>query len=191
LCDCRVLSSSFGALSYLTYALFAWLISHQPAVLFSHNKSATNNQPAVLFSQNKPAPAISHQPNEEAVSSLFIPWPLLYSYNSIWIQFIELVSCVFFFSPNYTVQRRYPHVHNARTLTSMNAHTQTLPLGASLKTRSSTSSRLTKSPHTPRYQREGRLPLKAQLRYILRNSLTRDVRAIFSSTYMVWFGFQS
>jgi hypothetical protein len=41
-------------------SLFAWLISHQPTVLFSHNKSATSNQPAVLFSQNKPAPAISH-----------------------------------------------------------------------------------------------------------------------------------
>jgi hypothetical protein len=40
--------------------------SHQPAVLFSHNKPATNNQPTVLFSQNKPAPAISHQPNEQA-----------------------------------------------------------------------------------------------------------------------------
>jgi hypothetical protein len=50
-------------------ALFAWLISHQshqPAVLFSHNKSTTSNQPTVLFSQNKPAPAISHQPNEQA-----------------------------------------------------------------------------------------------------------------------------
>jgi hypothetical protein len=46
--------------------LFAWLISHQPAVLFSHNKPATSNQPAVLFSQNKPAPAISHQPTEQA-----------------------------------------------------------------------------------------------------------------------------
>jgi hypothetical protein len=46
--------------------LFAWLISHQPAVLFSHNKPATSNQPAVLFSQNKSAPAISHQPNEHA-----------------------------------------------------------------------------------------------------------------------------
>jgi hypothetical protein len=45
-------------------ALFAWLISHQPTVLFSQNKPATRNQPAVLFSQNKPAPAISHQPNE-------------------------------------------------------------------------------------------------------------------------------
>jgi hypothetical protein len=47
-------------------ALFAWLISHQPAVLFSHIKPATSNQPAVLFSQNKPAPAISHQPTEQA-----------------------------------------------------------------------------------------------------------------------------
>jgi hypothetical protein len=42
------------------------LISHQPAVLFSHNKPATSNQPAVLFSQNKPAPAIIHQPTEQA-----------------------------------------------------------------------------------------------------------------------------
>jgi hypothetical protein len=49
-----------------TCALFAWLISHQPTVLFSQNKPATSNQPAVLFSQNKPAPAISHQPTEQA-----------------------------------------------------------------------------------------------------------------------------
>jgi hypothetical protein len=47
-------------------ALFVWLISHQPAVLFSQNKSATSNQPIVLFSQNKSAPAISHQLNEHA-----------------------------------------------------------------------------------------------------------------------------
>jgi hypothetical protein len=38
------------------YALFVWLISHQPAVLFSHNKPAISNQTTVLFSQNKPAP---------------------------------------------------------------------------------------------------------------------------------------
>jgi hypothetical protein len=50
------------------YALFAWLISHQPTVLFSQKKPATSNQSAVLFSQNKPAPAISHQPNEQAVN---------------------------------------------------------------------------------------------------------------------------
>jgi hypothetical protein len=40
-------------------ALFAWLISHQPAVLFSHNKPTTRNQSAVFFSQNKSASATS------------------------------------------------------------------------------------------------------------------------------------
>jgi hypothetical protein len=54
-------------IAFVTGALFVWLISHQPAVLFSQNKPAITNQPAVLFSQNKPAPAISHQPNEQAV----------------------------------------------------------------------------------------------------------------------------
>jgi hypothetical protein len=53
-------------------ALFVWLISHQPAVLFSQNKPATNNRPAVLFSQNKSAPAISHQPNEQAEPGLVL-----------------------------------------------------------------------------------------------------------------------
>jgi hypothetical protein len=48
--------------------MFAWFISHQPAVFFSQNKPATSNQPVVLFSQNKSAPAISHQPNEQAVT---------------------------------------------------------------------------------------------------------------------------
>jgi hypothetical protein len=48
--------------------LFAWLINHQPAVLYSQNKPATSNQPAILFSHNKPAPVISHQPNEETVN---------------------------------------------------------------------------------------------------------------------------
>jgi hypothetical protein len=52
-------------------ALFAWLISHQPAILFSHNKPATSNQPTILFSQNKSAPAISHQPNEQAVDGRY------------------------------------------------------------------------------------------------------------------------
>jgi hypothetical protein len=51
---------------HFTCSLFVWLISHQPAVLFSQNKPATSNQPAVLFSQNKPAPAINHQPTEQA-----------------------------------------------------------------------------------------------------------------------------
>jgi hypothetical protein len=43
------------------FTLFAWLISHQPGVLFSQNKSATSNQLVIFFSQNKPAQAISHQ----------------------------------------------------------------------------------------------------------------------------------
>jgi hypothetical protein len=47
--------------------MFVWLISHQLTVLFSQNKPAISNQPAVFFSQNKSAPAISHQPNEQAV----------------------------------------------------------------------------------------------------------------------------
>jgi hypothetical protein len=60
-------SGSGGDLRYSDeLSLFAWLISHQPAVLFSHNKPATSNRPTVLFSQNKPAPAISHQPTEQA-----------------------------------------------------------------------------------------------------------------------------
>jgi hypothetical protein len=40
-------------------SLFVCLISHQPAVLFSQNKSATSNQPTIFFSQNKPASATS------------------------------------------------------------------------------------------------------------------------------------
>jgi hypothetical protein len=47
-------------------SLFVRLISHQPTVLFSQNKPAIINQPTVLFSHNKSAPAISHQPNEQA-----------------------------------------------------------------------------------------------------------------------------
>jgi hypothetical protein len=39
------------------------LISHQPAVDLSHNKSTNTNRPAVLFSQNKSASATSHVMN--------------------------------------------------------------------------------------------------------------------------------
>jgi hypothetical protein len=53
-------------LDFASCGLFAWLISHQPPVFFSHNKSATSNHPTVLLSHNKPAPAISHQPNKQA-----------------------------------------------------------------------------------------------------------------------------
>jgi hypothetical protein len=64
-----------GGAAGSTSALFARLISHQPAVLFSHNKPATSNQPAVLFSQNKPAPAISHQPTEQVSPSIITSAP--------------------------------------------------------------------------------------------------------------------
>jgi hypothetical protein len=65
-------------------SLLTWLISHQPAVLFSQNKPDTRNQAAVLFSQNKSAPAISHQPNEQAVGGeLVIIKPLYRPTDSI------------------------------------------------------------------------------------------------------------
>jgi hypothetical protein len=57
--------------------LFAWLISHQPAVFFSQNEPATSNQPIVLFSQNKSAPTTSHQPNEQAACLSWVIGPLL------------------------------------------------------------------------------------------------------------------
>jgi hypothetical protein len=40
--------------------------TNQPTVFLSRNKSATSKRSAVLFSQKKSAPAISHQPNEQA-----------------------------------------------------------------------------------------------------------------------------
>jgi hypothetical protein len=55
-----------GSIPLQLASLFVRLISHQPTVHFSQNEPATSNQPAVLFSQNKSAPAISHQPNEQA-----------------------------------------------------------------------------------------------------------------------------
>jgi hypothetical protein len=70
LCRTKIAPGSGGAADDMR-PLFAWLISHQPAVLFPQNKPATSNrysslrtnQPAVLFSQNKPAPA-TRQPNK-------------------------------------------------------------------------------------------------------------------------------
>jgi hypothetical protein len=47
-------------------SLFVGLISHQPTIFFYQNKPVTSNQPAIFFSQNKSAPAITHQPNEQA-----------------------------------------------------------------------------------------------------------------------------
>jgi hypothetical protein len=39
-------------------ALFAWLVSHQPAVLFSHNKSATSQQYSSLGT-NQPSATVT------------------------------------------------------------------------------------------------------------------------------------
>jgi hypothetical protein len=66
----RTYSEANQRLGKETTTLFAWLISHQPAVFFSQNKPATSNQPTILFSQNKSAPAINHQPNEQAEHQL-------------------------------------------------------------------------------------------------------------------------
>jgi hypothetical protein len=59
-------SWDMGRKSHLT-ALFVWLISHQPTLLFSQNKPAISNQPAILFSQKNQH---QHQPNEQAGASL-------------------------------------------------------------------------------------------------------------------------
>jgi hypothetical protein len=60
-----------------TNALFARLISHHSAVLFSQNKPATNNQLAVLFLSEQTS--TSHQPpakraGRELTQSLMIPF---------------------------------------------------------------------------------------------------------------------
>jgi hypothetical protein len=41
-------------------------LAYQPTASSTFLSQQTSNQPAVLFSQNKPAPAISHQPTEQA-----------------------------------------------------------------------------------------------------------------------------
>jgi hypothetical protein len=60
----------------LGYAIFfsvspSFLSAYQPPAssAFLSEQTSTSNQPAVLFSQNKPAPAISHQSNEQALEA--------------------------------------------------------------------------------------------------------------------------
>jgi hypothetical protein len=78
-------------ITYSIYVLFVWLISHQPAVLFSQNKPNTSNQLAVLFSQNKSASDISHQPNEQAVytkgwlAEMLFGWHILAYLGLSWL----------------------------------------------------------------------------------------------------------
>jgi hypothetical protein len=56
-------------------ALFAWLISHQPAVLFSHNKPATSNQPAVLSLRRN-----QHQPSAASQLNRLCLWQISFYY---------------------------------------------------------------------------------------------------------------
>jgi hypothetical protein len=59
--DCR------GRSSFAPCSLGLSATSQQYFSLRTNQSPATSqNQPAVLFSQNKPAPAISHQPTEQA-----------------------------------------------------------------------------------------------------------------------------
>jgi hypothetical protein len=51
--------------------LFVRLISHQAAVLFSQDKSATSNQLTLLFSHNKSASATSHQSGVTVATGAF------------------------------------------------------------------------------------------------------------------------
>jgi hypothetical protein len=70
----RPATRCFNNLSPCSLGLSA--TSQQYFSLRTNQPSATSqNQPAVFFSQNKPAPAISHQPTEQAVFSS--------SYNTI------------------------------------------------------------------------------------------------------------
>jgi hypothetical protein len=93
--------------NYDKIALFVWLISHQPAVLFFQNKPAISNQPAVPFSQNKSPQVISHQPNEQTdisdkadVAYPLIPKLLMYFVFRLYYQVVEVIDgfiCIFLY----------------------------------------------------------------------------------------------
>jgi hypothetical protein len=57
---CRIVKACSLGLSTTSQQYFSLRTNQPPAT--------SRNQPAVLFSQNKPAPAISHQPTEQAVN---------------------------------------------------------------------------------------------------------------------------
>jgi hypothetical protein len=50
----------------LLYALFVWLFSHQPALLFSQNKPAISQQYFPLTTNQHQPSATCHRPNEQA-----------------------------------------------------------------------------------------------------------------------------
>jgi hypothetical protein len=63
------LKKQFG-MGIVVYNIRPVRLAYQPLAnstfLSEQIKPATSNQPPVLFSQNKSAPAMSHQPNEQA-----------------------------------------------------------------------------------------------------------------------------
>jgi hypothetical protein len=73
-CKCSALFSSLENLPFRHFAARSLGLSATSQQYFSLRTdqppaTSRNNQSAVLFSQNKPAPAISHQPTEQAVIS--------------------------------------------------------------------------------------------------------------------------
>jgi hypothetical protein len=48
--------------------MLAWLISHQPTVLFISEQTSHRQPASNTFLSNIPAPAISHPPNEQTES---------------------------------------------------------------------------------------------------------------------------
>jgi hypothetical protein len=75
------LVNSHGKDQLASCGLFAWLISHQPAVLFSQNKPATSNQPAVLLSEQI---STSHQPPAKRTGWWFDPYRKLDICGTTW-----------------------------------------------------------------------------------------------------------
>jgi hypothetical protein len=69
-CGARVCGVDMQRQDQVTGCLFGLSATSQQ--YFSQKKPAITNQSAVLFSQNKSAPAISHQPNEQAVKDVLL-----------------------------------------------------------------------------------------------------------------------
>jgi hypothetical protein len=71
-----------AVLCLLTIALFAWLISHQPTVLFSQNKPTTSNQPepasSTLLSEQT---STSHQPPANRTGCMILSLLFEWQYN--------------------------------------------------------------------------------------------------------------
>jgi hypothetical protein len=59
-----------------TVSLFGWLISHQPAVLFSQNKPTTSQQYSSLKT-NQHQPSATSQPNKLCIRASFVSSALM------------------------------------------------------------------------------------------------------------------